>query len=111
MNLLRILVNWTSLPCLQTQAPIINYVIQYGRFGDVGEVHTSTTKALHIRSSSFSKSMGLGLLDQGVVYFFRVAAQNANGVGPFSRDRLIKTGQPNGGKHQLVCSMTIKKNN
>lgn len=90
LNPQRILVNWTALPCLQTNAPITSYVIQYGKY-ETNEVRTATTDKMNIKSSSSTRPTGLGFLDQGVVYYFRVAAQNANGLGPFSSDRLART--------------------
>lgn len=83
----RILLSWEELECLQTNAPT-TYLIEYGRQDNIGGVRTLSRRGLRVRSSVTSSTAGLGILDQNVVYFFRVAAENANGAGPYSEDVL-----------------------
>lgn len=86
----RILLTWSPLPCLLTNAPITNYVIQFEQQNNPNP-RTASISALSIKSSASTTPTGLGFLDQGAVYYFRVAAQNANGIGPFSGDQLALT--------------------
>ena len=87
----RILMTWEHLLCLQTNSPITDYVIQFGRVDGTKGVSTVVTRDILIKSSSSTTPTGLGFLDQGVVYFFRVAARNVNGLGRYSPDALART--------------------
>lgn len=81
----RIVLTWEALTCLQLNAPFTMYIIEYGRQDGIGGVRTLTRLGgRKVRSSASTSPTGLGFLDQGAIYFFRLAAQNVNGVGLFS---------------------------
>ena len=84
--------SWEPLPCLFTNSPVTKYVIEYGKHGVNGSVLRTTTRRSFIKSSASSIPSGLGFLVQGAIYFFRVAAENENGLGPFSGNFLGRTG-------------------
>lgn len=50
----------------------------------VGGVRSVLSSGLQVKSSISDNESGLGILDRGVDYFFRVAVRNVNGDGPFS---------------------------
>ena len=79
----RIEMGWEPLQCLQQNSPITNYVVEYGRTS-TSELRQVTTRQRSIYSQTFDASDGLGILKFGEEYWFRVAAVNANGQGPFS---------------------------
>ena len=65
--------------------------IQFGRSDSPEEAQTRTREGLRIRSYPTDNTRGLGVLDEGVEYFFRVAIENENGLGPFSEDMVMET--------------------
>ena len=69
--------------CLQQNSPITDYRVNYGRINTT-EVRTVTTKDTRIFSEISNANNGLGILQIGEEYRFRVAARNADGQGPFS---------------------------
>ena len=79
----RIEMGWEPLRCLQQNSPITNYVVEYGRT-DTSELRQVTTSQRYIYSQTSNTNDGLGFLKLGEEYWFRVAAVNANGQGPFS---------------------------
>lgn len=83
----RLLLTWESLTCTQLGAPFVSYIVEYGRRDGVGGVRTRQRRGLRVRSNNFDDNTGLGILDKGVDYFFTVAVENVNGVGP-SSDRV-----------------------
>ncbi len=94
----RILLTWQSLSCQDLNSRFVRYVIMLGRRDGQGSNRIVTTTSLVIRSSSTIIDTGLGFLTQGVEYFFKIAAENANGVGPFSMEvfavtALVATGK------------------
>lgn len=82
---------WESLPCSALHSSFVRYSIEYGREDGIGGVRTARTVELSIRGSTTDDSGGLGTLDKGVVYFFRVAVQTLVGLGQFSDDVTIQT--------------------
>ena len=97
----RVLLTWSPLPCLLSNAPVTRYVIQFERQG-VATPRVAATSALSIKSSASTRPTGLGFIDQNVVYYFRVAAQNANGIGPFSGDQLARTANTPTGEFEVL---------
>ena len=79
---IRIEMGWELMTCIQQNSPIINYLVEYGRT-NTSELRTATTEDTYIFSRTFSNN-GLGFLQYGEEYWFRVAARNTNGQGPFS---------------------------
>ena len=78
----RIEMGWEPMTCLQQNSPITNYLVEYGRTNTT-ELRTATTENTYIHSRTFN-NRGLGFLQYGEEYWFRVAARNVNGQGPFS---------------------------
>lgn len=82
---------WESLPCSVLHSTFSQYSIEYGREGAIGIVRTATTEELSIGGSIAADSGGLGALDEGVVYYFRVAVRTLVGLGQYSDDVTIQT--------------------
>lgn len=80
----RLMLSWGVLTCTQLRAPWVSYIVEYGRLDGLGGVRTLNRRGLKVRSNNVDNDLGLGILDKGVNYFFRVAVENVNGVGPFS---------------------------
>lgn len=79
----RIEMGWEPVTCLQQNSAITDYLVHFGRT-NTNELKTVTTKGTHIFSHISNANNGLGILQIGQEYWFRVTARNANGQGPFS---------------------------
>ena len=88
----RIRLAWDPLSCLQLNSRFVQYVIILGRRDGMGSNRTVTTTSTIITSSSPFQNTGLGFVVPSVEYFFRVAVENENGVGPFSLPVFVSTG-------------------
>ena len=53
-------------------------------------MRTIERRGLLIKSNLVDDSTGLGILDEGVDHFFRVAVENVNGRGQFSSDVILR---------------------
>lgn len=80
---LRIEMGWAPMACLQQHSAITDYLVHFGRTNTT-EIRTVTTRGTYIVSQMSNADKGLGVLNIGQEYWFRVAARNANGQGPFS---------------------------
>ena len=89
----RVNISWDVLPChLTNGANIRGYIIQYShQSSDERSISTSDNslkQACNLSNYNHRHSCLLpessGLLQRGVRYIFRIAAQNTYGVGPFS---------------------------
>lgn len=79
----RIEMGWKPMTCLQQNSPITDYLVEYGRTNTT-ELRTVITEDTYIFSLTFNANKGLGFLHFGDEYWFKVAARNTNGQGPFS---------------------------
>jgi hypothetical protein len=68
-------------PADEGGSPIVRYVVEYRIAGSAGAWATATASAC---TSGIQPCMDITGLDSGVTYEFRVAAENADGVGPFN---------------------------
>lgn len=84
----RLLLSWEALTCDQLRAPRLSYIVVYGRVDGVNGVRRRPRRGPRARSNDNNDEIGLGFMDKGVEYFFMIAVQNVNGIGPFS-DRVI----------------------
>ena len=90
--------------CLQQNSPITSYLVEYGKTNTT-EVKSVTTGERYIFSRIFNTDEGLGFLNFGQEYWFRVAARNVNGRGPFS---LLLTATPLALPSGKQCSLSCQ---
>ena len=100
----RIEMGWERMTCLHRNSPITDYLVQFGRTNTT-DMKTVATKGTYISSQTTDASNGLGILQIGQEYWFRVTARNANGHGPLSATLRATPLTFLSGEYMLHCLM------